>query len=217
MVASRLVGSSSVTKIGGRAAFRSQAWHAVDQLARGGDERAVVHLAGAGTPAGLAGPARWYARAVDDTDIERFLDPVREHLDDAVAELTAGRKRTHWMWFMFPQLRELGRSDMARRYGLADLDEARRFVVHEELGPTYERLVTLVDDAVVRQGIPVHDVFGSPDDLKLVSSLTLFLAAAEREGRIELAARCGALLDAAERQGLPRCPVTTAALGPAAS
>jgi uncharacterized protein (DUF1810 family) len=153
---------------------------------------------------------------VDDGDLERFLEPVREHLDDVVEELTAGRKRTHWMWFVFPQLRALGRSEMARRYGLADLDEARRFVVHAELGPTYERLAAIVHDVVVRQDLLVHDVFGSPDDVKLVSSLTLLRAAAEHEGRIELAERCRELLDVAERQGLPRCPVTIAALGAAA-
>lgn len=153
---------------------------------------------------------------MDDIDLERFLEPVREHLDDVVEELTAGRKRTHWMWFVFPQLRTLGRSEMARRYGLADLDEARRFVVHAELGPTYERLVAIVHDVVARQGLFVHDVFGSPDDVKLVSSLTLFRAAAEHEGRIELADRCRELLEAAERQGLLRCSVTIAALGAAA-
>jgi uncharacterized protein (DUF1810 family) len=153
---------------------------------------------------------------VDDVDLERFLEPVRRHVDDVVDELTAGRKRTHWMWFMFPQLRDLGRSEMARRYGLADLDEARRFVVHAELGSTYERLVAIVHDVVVRRALLVHDLFGSPDDVKLVSSLTLFLAAAEHEGRIELATRCRELLDAAERQGLRRCGVTVAALGAAA-
>ena len=149
---------------------------------------------------------------MSDVDLERFLEPVHEHLDDVVHELTAGRKRTHWMWFVFPQLRTLGRSEMARRYGLADLDEARRFVVHAELGPTYGRLVAIVHDVVVRQDLLVHDVFGSPDDVKLVSSLTLFRAAAEREGLLELVERCRELLDVADRQGLPRCAVTIAAL-----
>ena len=153
---------------------------------------------------------------MDDGDLERFLEPVRAHLDDVVEELTAGRKRTHWMWFVFPQLRTLGRSDTARYYGLADLDEARRFVMHPELGPIYERLVAIVHDVVVREGLAVHEVFGSPDDLKLVSSLTLFRAAAEHEGVTELAERCRELLDAAQRQGLPRCSVTQAAEGTSA-
>lgn len=153
---------------------------------------------------------------MESGELGRFLNPVREHLDDVVKELTAGRKRTHWMWFVFPQLRVLGRSEMASRYGLADLDEARQFVVHVELGSTYERLVAIVHDVVVRRGLLVHDVFGSPDDVKLVSSLTLFRAAAERTGRIELAQQCGELLDEAERQGLPRCAVTTSALRPPA-
>jgi uncharacterized protein (DUF1810 family) len=147
-----------------------------------------------------------------DDGLQRFVEPVRDQLDDVVAELTAGRKRTHWMWFMFPQLRTLGRSDTARNFGLADLDEARRFLTHPELGPTYERLVVIVHDVVVRQGLVVHDVFGSPDDIKLVSSLTLFRAAAELEGRATLAEQCRDILDVAELQGLAPCAVTIAAL-----
>ena len=153
---------------------------------------------------------------MDDDDLERFLEPVRDHIDGVADELTAGRKRTHWMWFVFPQLRSLGHSEMAQRYGLTDLDEARRFLMHDELGPTYERLVSIVHDVVVRRRLLVHDVFGSPDDIKLMSSLTLFRAAAEVDGRIELAEQCRVLLDAAERQGLQRCPATLAALRAAA-
>jgi uncharacterized protein (DUF1810 family) len=93
-----------------------------------------------------------------------------------------------------------------------DLDEARRFLAHDELGPTYRRLVSIAHGVVVGQERDVHDVFGSPDDFKLVSSLTLFQAAAELEGLIDFAEQCRTLLDAAERQGLPRCSVTITAL-----
>jgi uncharacterized protein (DUF1810 family) len=152
---------------------------------------------------------------MEDDGLERFVEPVRDHLDDVVAELTAGRKQTHWMWFVFPQLRSLGRSDTARYYGLADLDEARRFVTHPALGSTYERLVAIVHDVVVRRQLLVHDVFGSPDDVKLVSSLTLFCAAADLEGRIGLAEHGQAILEVADRQGMPRCPTTLATLAAA--
>lgn len=147
-----------------------------------------------------------------DDDLDRFIGPVRDDLDQVVAELTAGRKRTHWMWFMFPQLRTLGHSDTARYYGLADLDEARRFLAHPELGPTYERLVGIVHDVVIGRGHRIHDVFGSPDDLKLVSSLTLFESAAEQDGPAQLAEQCRELLEAADAQGFAPCAVTRASM-----
>lgn len=150
-------------------------------------------------------------------DLERFVRPLRDHLDDVVAELTAGHKQTHWMWFMFPQLRALGRSETAVHFGLLDIDDARRFLRHGELGATYERLVGIVHDVVVVKGENIHDVFGSPDDYKLVSSLTLFKAAAELEQRDALAERCRELLDVAAQQHLPPCAVTLAAIGPTIS
>jgi uncharacterized protein (DUF1810 family) len=148
---------------------------------------------------------------MEHAEISRFRHPVREHIDAVVSELSAGCKRTHWMWFMFPQLRSLGFSEMAQRYGVADLSEARGFLSDGELGSTYERLVGIVHDQVVVGGRGIHDVFGSPDDAKLVSSLTLFQRAAELEGRVELMEQCGQLLDLADQQGLRRCAVTVAA------
>lgn len=90
---------------------------------------------------------------------------------DIHEELRAGRKRTHWMWFVFPQLRGLGRSEMARRYGLASLAEARAYLSHPVLGP---RLRASVELLLATGGRSAHDIFGSPDDLKLRSCLTLF-------------------------------------------
>lgn len=91
-------------------------------------------------------------------------------------ELRAGRKRTHWMWFVFPQLRALGRSATARHYGIASLAEARAYMAHPVLGL---RLVECAELVLAVQGRSAHDVFGSPDDMKLRSCMTLFAAAAQ--------------------------------------
>ena len=148
-------------------------------------------------------------------DVERFCVPVSEHLDSVVAELEAGRKRTHWMWFMFPQLRGLGESPSAQRYGIEGLDEATRYLRHGTLGSTYERLVATLHRVIVVEGHRVRDVFGSPDDAKLVSSLTLFAAAANSEGWVSLAEHCDDLLAATLSEGLPACAFTTAVLATA--
>jgi uncharacterized protein (DUF1810 family) len=95
-----------------------------------------------------------------------------------LAELAAGEKRSHWMWFVFPQLRALGRSDRAIRYGLADLSEARAYLTHPVLGPRLREGVGLV---LRHPQKSAHDIFGSPDDMKLRSSLTLFSRAAPGE------------------------------------
>ena len=92
-----------------------------------------------------------------------------------LTELAAGEKRTHWMWFVFPQLRALGRSDRAIRYGLADLDDAREYLMHPILGPRLRECVALVLGHPQKSA---HDIFGSPDDIKFRSSLTLFSRAA---------------------------------------
>ena len=86
-------------------------------------------------------------------------------------ELGAGRKRTHWMWFVFPQLRALGQSPTAKRYGVASLDEARAYTGHPVLGP---RLILCTDLVLATRQQTLHDIFGSPDDMKFRSSMTLF-------------------------------------------
>jgi uncharacterized protein (DUF1810 family) len=106
-----------------------------------------------------------------DHDLDRFARAQAPHLDDVRAELRAGMKRTHWMWFVFPQLRGLGRSEMARRYGLASLAEARAYLAHPVLGPRLRENVSLLLDIRDRTA---HEIFGSPDDLKLHSCMTLF-------------------------------------------
>ncbi len=106
-------------------------------------------------------------------DLSRFVAAQAPHVATVMAELRAGRKRTHWMWFVFPQLRGLGRSEMARRFGLESLAEASAYLAHPILG---ERLRACVAALLAVQGRSAHEIFGSPDDLKLRSCLTLFLA-----------------------------------------
>jgi uncharacterized protein (DUF1810 family) len=89
-------------------------------------------------------------------------------------ELGEGRKRSHWMWFVFPQLRGLGRSAMAQHYGIDSLAGARAYLRHPVLGP---RLVQCAELVNAVQGRSAHEIFGSPDDLKFHSSMTLFAAA----------------------------------------
>jgi uncharacterized protein (DUF1810 family) len=116
--------------------------------------------------------------ADDPHDLERFVAAQDGVLDAAIAELRAGRKRSHWMWFIFPQLRGLGRSATAQAFGVASLAEARAYLEHPELGP---RLAACVAAALSVRGRTLHDIFGSPDDLKFRSSMTLFERAAPGE------------------------------------
>ena len=110
--------------------------------------------------------------------LERFVDAQTAVYDQVRAELAAGLKRSHWMWFIFPQLRGLGRSSMAQLYGIADLAEARAYMGHPVLGP---RLVECARLVLAVHGRTVHQIFGSPDDLKLRSCMTLFELAAAGE------------------------------------
>lgn len=111
-------------------------------------------------------------------DLERFVTAQAVVFVDVLAELAAGEKRSHWMWFIFPQLRALGRSSTAQYYGLADLDEARAYWQHPLLGP---RLKTCAGMLLKIHGRTAHQIFGTPDDLKLRSCMTLFERAAPDE------------------------------------
>jgi uncharacterized protein (DUF1810 family) len=102
---------------------------------------------------------------------EHFLQAQQPVYARVTAELAAGRKQGHWMWFIFPQLRALGRSPMAYRYGIADLGEAEAYAGEPVLGERLRECVQLVIDTEQRT---VHEIFGNPDDLKFCSSLTLF-------------------------------------------
>ncbi len=114
--------------------------------------------------------------AGDPFDLNRFVDAQEPVYGDVIAELRAGRKRSHWMWFIFPQLRGLGGSAMAARFGIASLDEADAYLRHELLGPRLRECSRLVAAVQARS---IGQILGSPDDLKLRSSMTLFARATE--------------------------------------
>jgi uncharacterized protein (DUF1810 family) len=107
-------------------------------------------------------------------DLQRFLDAQAPVIGQVLDELRAGRKRSHWMWFIFPQLAGLGRSPTAMFYALPDLAAARAYLAHPVLGPRL-RTCTGIVNAVA--GRTAHDIFDTPDDLKFRSSMTLFAAA----------------------------------------
>jgi len=106
----------------------------------------------------------------DPHNLQRFLDAQDGLVDTVRRELGEGRKRSHWMWFFFPQLAGLGRSAMARRYALGSLAEARAYLDHPALGP---RLIDCASLALAAPG-SAHEIFGDPDDLKFHSCMTLF-------------------------------------------
>ena len=115
----------------------------------------------------------------DPFHLERFVTAQAPVFAAALDELKAGQKRSHWIWFIFPQLRGLGHSSTAQFYGIGSLDEARAYLAHPVLGP---RLRRCTETVLAVEGRSLHAIFGSPDDLKFGSSMTLFaLAAGENE------------------------------------
>ncbi|HEX4766257.1 MAG TPA: DUF1810 domain-containing protein [Lichenihabitans sp.] len=117
----------------------------------------------------------------DPFDLDRFVTAQAPIYDTALVELEAGRKRSHWMWFVFPQLRGLGRSPTAQFYGLGSLEEARAYLDHPVLGPRLEQCTRAVTDGA---GASLAAIFGSPDDMKFRSSMTLFDRAAGADGTL---------------------------------
>jgi uncharacterized protein (DUF1810 family) len=113
----------------------------------------------------------------DPFDLRRFVDAQAPVIEDALSELRAGRKRTHWMWFVFPQIEGLGFSTMAKRYAIRSPAEARAYLNHPVLGDRLRECVRLV----VATSRPIAEVFSHPDDLKFRSCVTLFAAAAPDE------------------------------------
>jgi uncharacterized protein (DUF1810 family) len=111
-------------------------------------------------------------------DLERFVTAQAPVYAAVCDELADGRKASHWMWFVFPQLRALGRSATAKFFGIESLDEARAYAAHPLLGARLRECAQRVLDV---QGRSAHQIFGSPDDLKLCSCMTLFEAAAPAE------------------------------------
>jgi uncharacterized protein (DUF1810 family) len=114
----------------------------------------------------------------DPYNLQRFVDAQAPVYDTVRAELRQGRKRSHWMWFIFPQIAGLGHSAMSMRYAVSSLAEAEAYLNHPVLGPRLRectRLVTLVE------GRTANEILGSPDDMKLQSCLTLFANAAPED------------------------------------
>ena len=111
----------------------------------------------------------------DPWDLARFVAAQRDVFDVALVEVASGRKRSHWMWYVFPQLAGLGRSAMAQEYALGGREEASAYLEHPLLGP---RLREIAQALLGVEGRTAHDIFGTPDDLKLRSCCTLFAAVA---------------------------------------
>lgn len=107
----------------------------------------------------------------DEFGLERFLQAQAPVIEQVRRELAAGRKQSHWMWFVFPQLRGLGRSATAEHYAIAGLEEAQAYLQHPVLGARLVECTALVNAA---RGLSAHDIFGSPDDLKFRSCMSLF-------------------------------------------
>jgi len=113
----------------------------------------------------------------DPFDLERFVEAQAPVYASVVAELRRGRKQSHWMWFIFPQFAGLGLSAMAQRFAIRSREEAVAYLDHGVLGPRLRECSALVNAV---EGRTIHDILGSPDDLKFHSSMTLF-AAVSRE------------------------------------
>jgi uncharacterized protein (DUF1810 family) len=113
-------------------------------------------------------------------DLERFVAAQNSGgtYEQALNELRAGRKTSHWMWFVFPQIAGLGRSGMAQRYAIADLAEARAYLAHPVLGP---RLVTSAESMITHRDRTAEEILGGVDAIKLRSSMTLFVHADESQ------------------------------------
>jgi len=110
--------------------------------------------------------------------LERFVEAQATVYHTVVAELAMGHKETHWMWFIFPQLKELGRSPMAKYFGIESMDEARAYVAHPVLG---SRLVECTKLLLAQRNANAYEILGSPDDVKFRSCMTLFSVAAPKE------------------------------------
>lgn len=113
---------------------------------------------------------------MDPFDLQRFVDAQDRVYDQVLAELRAGAKRSHWIWFIFPQLAALGSSSAAKLFGIGSLSEAQAYLEHPVLGSRLHECARLV---AAIEGRSVDDIFGQPDNLKVRSSMTLFARASD--------------------------------------
>jgi uncharacterized protein (DUF1810 family) len=115
-------------------------------------------------------------------DLQRFLDAQAPVFEQVLAELRAGQKRSHWMWFIFPQIAGLGHSEMAQRYAISSRAEANAYLDHPVLGVRLRQCTQLV---LEMEGRTIGQIFGDPDDLKFHSSVTLFATVSPTESVFE--------------------------------
>lgn len=134
-------------------------------------------LTGLGRSAFVTGPQKADYHAVvklggsDPHGLSRFVGAQEGVYEQALAEIRAGRKRSHWMWYVFPQFKGLGSSPTSIEYAISSVEEAQAYLAHPILGP---RLVECAEAVLQTEGLSALEVFGSPDDMKLRSSATLF-------------------------------------------
>ena len=114
--------------------------------------------------------------AADPHDLQRFVEAQESVIGTVKRELRSGQKRSHWMWFVFPQIAGLGRSEMAQRFAIASRAEADAYLRHPTLGARLRECTAIVNGL---EGRSANDIFGSPDDLKFRSSMTLFETVAD--------------------------------------
>ena len=117
----------------------------------------------------------------DPYRLQRFVDAQTSCFEQVRSELATGKKRSHWMWFIFPQLKGLGSSPMAQRFAISGIDEAKAYLAHPVLGDRLRDCTSLVNAV---SGRSIEDIFGYPDDLKFHSSVTLFAEASHPENKV---------------------------------
>jgi uncharacterized protein (DUF1810 family) len=117
----------------------------------------------------------------DPYNLQRFVDAQASCFAQVRSELSAGKKRSHWMWFVFPQLQGLGSSPTAQHYAISGLEEAKAYLAHPVLGGRLRDCTSLVN---ALSGRTVEDIFGYPDDLKFRSCVTLFAQASRPENQV---------------------------------
>jgi uncharacterized protein (DUF1810 family) len=136
----------------------------------------------------LAGSIRGFSQEVtgvaDPFNLERFVEAQADVFAQVLAELGAGEKRSHWIWFIFPQMKGLGRSSLAEFYGIGSLAEAEAYLRHPVLGPRLVECTRLVNQV---EGRSIREILGYPDDLKFRSSMTLFARTAEENAKFDAA------------------------------
>ncbi|MDO9267508.1 MAG: DUF1810 domain-containing protein [Methylobacter sp.] len=114
--------------------------------------------------------------ASDNIDLSRFTSAQKSIYDSVLTELKSGRKRTHWMWYIFPQIDGLGHSSTSKHYAIKNLEEARQYLNHPVLG---KRLLECAEAVFTVEGRSISEIFGYPDNLKFKSSMTLFACVAD--------------------------------------